>query len=291
MDISLDGAVGKKVGSFPHPTVIRNLQSDQLKVMRLLAAIPAAQGGKKETWGDWNPLVGVDGDCSPTLAQAILDFQTHWKGQRDIFVADGVVDSGKNTIGLMNELADLASGGFILAPPEGQLDTTACWAACLSWMTQSNPKVATKAQIGLLALGTGVTNADGTITKNGLMTVNLSGVFLNRQLIDADKLEAMIRAHQFPLFVGFSGSPQGGHVNVLHGFDERKSEIFAMEPWYPDPSTNPNYTREIVSGMAIYSKAGTGEPFKFQGTHIRRSLSYYLSRPLEGKFIAGTFAS
>lgn len=290
MDILLTGAVGRQVGPIPHPGAIQNLQVDQLKVIRLLAAIPQSQGGQKETWAV-NPLPGADGDCPLLLAQAIFAFQTLWKGQHDIFVADGVVDRGKNTIGLMNELADLASGGFILAPPEGQLDTTACWAASLAWMTRSNPNVPTKAQLDLLAAGSGVTNADGTITQNGLMTVSLSGVNLRRQLVSADKLEEMIRAHQFPMFVGFRGSPVGGHVNVLHGFAEEKGELFVMEPWYPDPSINPNYTAENFNGTLVYLRNGTGDPFKFLGAHVRRPLSYYLSRPLDGKFIAGIFAT
>jgi len=289
MDISIDAPVGKDVGNLPRSIPIKNLSADQIKIANLLAAIPTAEGGRQEVW-TINPLVGPDGDCPPLILQAIFDFQSFWKAKGVFHYIDGVVDPLGNTLELMNELADLSSGGFTMPPPEGQLDPMACWAASLAWMTKANPNVTTKSQMVVLAAGgTGVLQ-DGSITANGLMTVNLSGVLLNRKRTNATELEGMIRSHKFPMFVGFSSGPMGGHVNVMHGFDEQKNTVFVMEPWFPDPMINPQFVLNTFEGQPVILNTTTGAPFVFTGAHVRRPITYYTSRPLNGRFVSGVFA-
>jgi hypothetical protein len=82
---------------------VANNTRDQTKIMKLLAAIPASQGGKKETWATL-PLTGADRQCPKHLADAIWDFQTFWKKRGLFAVIDGVVDPGKRTLKRMNDL-------------------------------------------------------------------------------------------------------------------------------------------------------------------------------------------
>ncbi len=289
MDITIDAPVGKDVGNLPRSIPIKNLSADQTKIANLLAAIPAGEGGLKEVL--FAPLLaGVDGNCPGTILKAILAFQSLQKAKGDLFIVDGVVDPLGKTLALMNELADLSPGGFTLPSPEGQLDATACWAASLAWMTAANQNIRTKSQLKVLEAGGTDVLQDGTITVNGLMTVNLSGVLLNRKRTKEKELEEMIRAHTFPMFVGFQFGPLRGHVNVLHGFNEQNGSVFVMEPWFPDPTQNPQFVLHNEGGMPVFENTRTGAPFIFTGTHVRRPINYYTSHPLEGGFVSGVFA-
>jgi hypothetical protein len=82
-----------------------------------------------------------------------------------------------------------------------------------------------------------------------------------------------------------------GHVNVIHGFEEAKREVFAMEPWFPDPSKDANYEFTNAGAAPLYVNKSTGAPFVFTGTHVRRFSFYYTSHPLSGKFIVVVPAS
>ena len=94
---------------------VTNFSRDQEKILNLLAAIPASQGGKKEAWMI-RPLSGPDGSCPQFLADAIREFQTFWKAKGALRNVDGVVDPGQRTIRKLNELA---SGGAIVPAAAG----------------------------------------------------------------------------------------------------------------------------------------------------------------------------
>ena len=108
-----------------------------------------------------------------------------------------------------------------------------------------------------------------------------------------DQDAAIIRARVFPLLIGFSSGPMSGHVNVIHGLDPAKGEVVAMEPWFPDPSKDPNFQMLSTGGGApVFANKGTGAPFVFTGTHVRRPLSYYTSRAFStGQFVVAIPAS
>lgn len=106
MATMLDGPVGVvRPGSWWRTQRVTNHARDQARVYQLLASIPVAQGGKQGVWS--GPLLtGPDGSCAPLLADAIWDFQRHWKEVRRVFKnIDGVVDPGGNTLRKLNELA------------------------------------------------------------------------------------------------------------------------------------------------------------------------------------------
>lgn len=94
---------------------VRNKSSDQDIIIDLLIAIPAAQGGKKESWVV-RPLAGPDGSCPQHLSDAIWDFQAFWKSKGVFHDIDGVVDPRHHTIRKLNELA---SGGVITPVTSG----------------------------------------------------------------------------------------------------------------------------------------------------------------------------
>ncbi len=189
--------------------------------------------------------------------------------------------------------ADYASGQFTatkdkarfdIVSPEGQQDAFACWAACLAWYTRAQPDVQTTSQQSIITMSDPKSWAsNGSISLNGIMSISLPNVFLRRSLVGVGQLESCIRAKPFPLLVAFATGPMGGHVNVIHRFDEHAVTTMAMEPWFPDPSTNPNYGFD----GAVYSNKSSGEAFKFTGKHISRPLGYYTSKPLSGQFVIG----
>lgn len=81
-----------------------NKTSDQQIVIRTLAKIPGSKGGKKEEWAGGLPAPGGDGLCLRPLADAIWDFQSHWKAAGVFKNIDGVVDPGGNTLRVLNTL-------------------------------------------------------------------------------------------------------------------------------------------------------------------------------------------
>jgi hypothetical protein len=84
---------------------VTNAAVDQVKIITLLAAIPASQGGQRENWVV-PPLSGPDGSCPQLLADAIWNFQTLWHNLGVLLVVDGVVDPDKSTLNRLNDLAD-----------------------------------------------------------------------------------------------------------------------------------------------------------------------------------------
>jgi hypothetical protein len=168
--------------------------------------------------------------------------------------------------------------------PEGQIDAYACWAACLSWYTKVQPDIPTISQRHIVNSSDPRTwAANGAITPNGLMMISLPNVFLQRSRIVQAALDARVRARTFPMLIAFSSGPMGGHVNVIHGFDEGSAKVAVMEPWFPDPTKDKSY--DLMEGN--FFKKGTGAMFKFTGQMTMRPLSYYTSRPMGGEFIVG----
>lgn len=102
--ITIDGPVGLR---FRAQQVTNNAR-DQQKIVNLLAAIPAAQGGKREAWQLAPASPGGDHNCPKPLGDAIWDFQTFWKAKEKLVVVDGVVDPGRSSLKKMNDLASAA---------------------------------------------------------------------------------------------------------------------------------------------------------------------------------------
>ncbi|WP_126975388.1 hypothetical protein [Frigidibacter oleivorans] len=111
-------------------TQVANRAVDQVQVIEMLMAIPAASGGRQGRW-ELPPLVS-ERVCSPDLHRAIVDFQTLWKQRGEFRVVDGVVDPGGTTF---TKLQRLSSGGAAPqpapqpVPPQGVQPTPEHFAA------------------------------------------------------------------------------------------------------------------------------------------------------------------
>ena len=60
-------------------------------------------------------------------------------------------------------------------------------------------------------------------------------------------------------------------MNVVDAIDATTNTVTAMEPWYPDPSRDPNSTFATLGRQPPFSRKSDGAPFKFTGIHIERS--------------------
>jgi len=137
----LSGAVGLR----NRVQNVANSARDQAKLIRLLAAIPDSQGGKRDSWPT-PPLAGADRQCARPLADAIWDFQVFWKKRGRFSVIDGVVDPGKSSLRRMNELVN--------GPPEpsarrvqyevplvSQGQNPICWVCCMAMVASERRHV------------------------------------------------------------------------------------------------------------------------------------------------------
>lgn len=234
------------------------------------------------TWKDTGTAVIVDW---PKNAGQKVATQETWTVPIKFVGQSGQV-TGENATGTFS--ADKDQNSFDGFAAEGQLDSFACWAACLAWFTKVLPDVSTVSQQVIISgSDTSEWANSGAITANGLLTVPLKGVALQRSRIGQAELETAVRARRFPMLIGFASGPLGGHVNVIHSFDEATQTVGVMEPWFPDPAANKAYTFE----KGLFYNKQTGDPFKFTGTMTRRPLSYYTSKPLNGQFVIGSRAA
>jgi hypothetical protein len=92
-------------------TQVTNAPADQGKIIALLWNIGPENGGMKDVSSPASP--GSTFRCDPTLAAAILAFQSFWVQSGDLRVADGVVDPGGATLRKLDAL----SGGGIAPTP------------------------------------------------------------------------------------------------------------------------------------------------------------------------------
>ena len=102
--------IGGPVGVRNRTVQVANYVEDQLTVIGLLAEIPPSRGGKQGIW-DVPPLAGGHGQCPRVLADAIWDFQEHWRKAGVFRFPDGVVDPAGNTLKQLNLLAPSGGGG------------------------------------------------------------------------------------------------------------------------------------------------------------------------------------
>jgi hypothetical protein len=172
-----------------------------------------------------------------------------------------------------------------MPPPEGQLDAMACWAASLAWWTKAVPGVAARSQLSILGAGSGIWGTNGSITKESFMAFFPSQSSLRAERIPERKLDGYIRGNVLPLIIGYSSGPLGGHVNVIHTLDAEKNTVIAMDPWFPDPDKDRNYTYDDTVSPPVFINNNDGTPFKFTGVHVTRPVSYYTSKALGGEFV------
>lgn len=174
------------------------------------------------------------------------------------------------------------------APPEGQLDETACWAACLAWWLRQLPDRPNVAQQDFLnKLGVGLWNkSDGTINPAGLeQLVAKNGYRMKTGRVQPGQLRDYLR--YWPLILGFTSSGGFGHMNVLCGYDPNFDTVDTMEPMYPDPIYNADY--DVMSagaaGVPLFFNKTTGDPFVYDGA-VRTGLSFdsFVSSPMKGGY-------
>jgi hypothetical protein len=100
-----------QVGKLNHLRQVKNLSSDQAVIIQLLWDIETSNGGQK-TSDSLSILNGHNGLCPEALADAIWEFQSHWKARGILRNVDGVVDPGGASWRKMLSLNGL------IAPPQ-----------------------------------------------------------------------------------------------------------------------------------------------------------------------------
>lgn len=161
------------------------------------------------------------------------------------------------------------------AEPEGQLDETACWAACLAfWLRVLPDRPSVDQSVFINKLGVGLWNkSDGTIKPLALEQLVLKqGYRMKTERILPNQLRNYMG--YWPLILGFTASGGFGHMNVLVGYDSQYRTVDTMEPMYPDPVFDSDYdVMEGQSGVPLFYNKATGAPFKYKGA-VRTGLSF-----------------
>lgn len=177
-------------------------------------------------------------------------------------------------------------GNYSGVPAEGQIDATACWAACFTWWLKALPDRPQLSQMTLLGQAAGIWGAGGTMSLSAIKSLyERQNAKISCDIVAPSAFNQYIVPSKFPQIVGFQAGPIGGHVNVIHAIDSASSTVTAMEPWFPDPSADPNYSFSVAAGLPLFSRKSDGAPFRFTGQHVKRPLSYYTSRPLNGNLL------
>ena len=181
-------------------------------------------------------------------------------------------------------------GNDVGIPPEGQMDTNACWAASLAWWTRAVPAVLSLTQNQLIVAGAAKANADGTLDAQVILRFLASQSALRAELIKPERLVPYLAAGRLPMIIGFRSGPMGGHVNVIHRYDAAKGTVTVMEPWFPDPVGNPEYTMDTSGSMPDFRSKKTDKSFKFTGAHLVRPITYYsnTNRALNGTLVVAS---
>jgi hypothetical protein len=140
-NVDLDAAVGVRYRT----QNVANTTRDQTKLIALLGSIAESQGGKKVRWAT-RPLSGPNGKCAADLAEAIWDFQTHWKLRGVFKQIDGVVDPKMNTLKHLNALANgapIPSTRYLQypVPMVAQGQNPICWVSCMAMVASERRKV------------------------------------------------------------------------------------------------------------------------------------------------------
>ena len=177
-------------------------------------------------------------------------------------------------------------GNDIGVTPEGQMDSNACWAASLAWWTRAVPTVLTRTQTDLIVAGAKKVNFDGTLSSQVILSFLASNSALRAELIKPDRLIPYLAAGRLPMIIGFASGPLGGHVNVIHKYEADKGTVTVMEPWFPDPVGNADYTMESDGPLPVFRNKKTDAIFKFTGKHLVRPVNYYTNRPLNGMLVS-----
>lgn len=164
----------------------------------------------------------------------------------------------------------------------GQMDSNACWAACLEWWLSALPDRPSITQIELMGKAHGMWNKDGTINPNMLeLFVKKNGLKMHTARVKPKDLKDYMG--YWPLMIGFKSSGGFGHMNVLCGYDPAFDAVDTMEPWYPDPIFDSGVTGEMVDGVPIYYQAN-GDPYKFSGANLHLTYDTYGSNPIKGGY-------
>lgn len=124
---------------------------------------------------------------------------------------------------------------YKLFPAEGQIDPSACWAACLRWWMYATQSIL-KNQQDILA--TYDSNDDGTIDKKVMMQIINDpqwGMTQEKPLaaggFTASKLQKLLSYG--PVYVGYTEtSTKKKHVNIIYDMEtiNGKTRVAVMEP-------------------------------------------------------------
>lgn len=165
--------------------------------------------------------------------------------------------------------------------PEGQLDETACWAACLAFWLRVLPDRPSVSQQQLLKLGSGMWNYDGTMNPSAIERLVVKQGY-RMKCMKIQQSQLIDYMGHWPLLLGFTASGGFAHMNVLVGYSMGSDTVDPMEPMYPDPIFDSDYT-VMDSGNKVplfYNKA-TGQPFQYTGA-VRTGLSRTSFSPMKG---------
>ena len=143
--------------------------------------------------------------------------------------------------------------------PVGQADTTACWAASISWWTQAmsfHNKRRGQDQLEMMTKFSYLVAGNGTMPLSGIRRVCESAeIRITLEFVTPDYLKSY-EDIATPMLIVFNYPQVGGtHMNVI--FNMKGTTVACMEPYYPLQSSTNLRT----------------------GKYIRRQLSFFCNSP------------
>jgi hypothetical protein len=121
---------------------------------------------------------------------------------------------------------------YLHIPAEGQLDITACWAACLKWWFKAVKSI-NKSQRRLIGKYNYLADDYGAMQPDEIQYIIVDNNMYIETLDRAAQFTADLvrdRLRFGPLYVAFTETSEGGrHVNVIYGIDG-SNRVSVMEP-------------------------------------------------------------
>lgn len=150
---------------------------------------------------------------------------------------------------------------YIYLPAEGQLDASACWAACLRWWLFATQSIS-KPQEDILSSYD--SNDDGTVSEKTIKLIISDPQWgMTKKILPASKFKSsVLKKHlQYgPVYVGYTETgTYKKHVNVIYDLDSENgvTRVGCMEPQATMKEDTTYEGEHRIKSLREFNRVGT----------------------------------